>query len=297
MSVGCVINSALDAKSFQVSSQERPPAIQGLIDESFAVRVLPLHQEMFKGTCVNYLFWGQSKDYIFDDHDSPGSAAGIKASKIAEEFANKQRFAVLDLGCGVGTFLQSLKERFPNVDVLGVSAADFRLTRYNSEGLQVPDAEYIVANLENLTQISALCGRKFDLIVSSVTFKHLSDPLGVLCQAYELLNENGILIVDQFRLNGISGEDYLRVFKEAGCNHVQAAPVAYKEANGNIRFHNQGAKDVECILTAEFPLQTKIRKVALEHLTLPIFYDLTKSTPATDLEQAHIFYTRESKSS
>jgi SAM-dependent methyltransferase len=294
MAVISSVYSSVEAKASQVSSRERPSAIQRLIDESFAVRVLPLHEEMFKGTYVNYLYWGQDKDYTFDNHDSPCSPVGITASKIAEEFVSKKKFAVLDLGCGVGTFLQSLKERFSNVDVLGITAADFRPTRYNNKGLKVPDAEYVVANLENLNQIPALKDRKFDLIVSSVTFKHLSDPLGVLCQAYDLLNEKGILIVDQFNLNGIPGEDYLRIFKEAGCNHIEATPVVYttRDAAGRISFHNDRSKEGEYILSSAFPHQTKIRKVALEHLTLPVYYDLSKSTPASDLDQAHIFYTR-----
>ncbi|MBS0649434.1 MAG: class I SAM-dependent methyltransferase [Verrucomicrobia bacterium] len=280
----------IEAKCFQVSAQARPAAIQHLIDESFSVRVLPLHNEMFKGACVNYLFWGQNQDYDFDE--GTPSVVGIKASKIAEEFAAKQKFAVLDLGCGVGTFLQSLKKRFQNVEVLGVSAADFRPTHYNREGIKVPDSEYVVANLENLTQIPALQGRRFDLIVSSVTFRHLSDPLGVLCQAYDLLNENGILIVDEFRLHGIPAEEYLKIFKESGC-HIEAAPVVYvtRDEKGQARFQSDKSQAGEYILSADFPHQTKIRKVALEHLSLPISYNTAKSTPATDQDQAHIFYS------
>ena len=125
MAVNLAAYSSVAAKSFQVSSQERPPAIQRLVDESFTVRVLPLHQEMFKGGIMNYLCWGQSKDYTFDDNDSQCSPLGITASKIAEEFASKKRFAVLDLGCGVGTFLQGLKERFPNVEVFGGQCGRF----------------------------------------------------------------------------------------------------------------------------------------------------------------------------
>lgn len=281
--------SVSEVKPFQVSAEARPAAIQHLIDESFASRVLPLHKEMFEGTCVNYLDVGQHQDYIFDDGTC--SVEGIKASKIAEEFAAKQKFSVLDLGCGVGTFLQSLKKRFNNVEVLGISAADFRPTRFNTQGVEVPNSEYVVANLENLNQIPALQGRKFDLIVSSMTFRHLSDPLGVLCQAYDLLNENGILIVDQFCLNGIPAEDYLKIFKKAGCN-MEAAPVVYitRDEKGQIQFPGDKSKVGEYILSKEFPEQTKIRKVALQHLSLPVYYDVAKSTPATVQDQAHIYY-------
>ncbi|NGX37072.1 MAG: Trans-aconitate 2-methyltransferase [Chlamydiae bacterium] len=272
MSFSSNCSPCVNTNSFRVSSRERPAEAQLLIDESFEVRVLPLHQGMFEGRSIHYLYWGQDKDYTFID--SQGSVAGIKASKIAEEFASKKKFAVLDLGCGVGSFLQGLKERFPNVKVMGVTAADFRPTRYNSEGLKIPDEEYVVANLENLNQIQALKGEKFDFIVSSVTFRHLSDPLGVLCQAYDLLNENGVLLVDDFRLNGISEDEYLEIFKEAGCK--------------NLEIQTFGASAVEI-------KQTKIRKVGFDRLCLPVSYDLSKSTKASDLEQANIFYTRDVK--
>lgn len=296
MSVKSVSCPDVYSSSFQVSSKERPPAIQHLIDESFTVRVLPLHQEMFNGRCCNYLCWGQFKDYTFQD--SERSIAGTTALKIAQEFASKERFAVLDLGCGVGTFMQSLKERFTNVDVIGVTAADFRPTIYNSEELKIPDEEYVVANLENLDRIPALHGRKFDLIVAAVTIRHLSDPLRLLCRAYDLLNKNGILIVDDFHLNGITGQEYLEMFKEAGCDEVEIQPAArmVKDEKGNYRIQRNSSSDQESsyiMLSDDHPDQTKIRKTALEHLCLPIYYDLAKSTRASDLEQTHIFYTRD----
>jgi len=220
---------------------------------------------MFEGRLHNYLYWGQEKDYVFANQNS----TFITASKIAEEFASKKKFAVLELGCGAGGFLQGLKERFANIEVMGITAADFRQTRYNRDKFEIPDEEYIVGNLENLNWHPALSGRKFDFIVASTTFRHLSDPLAVICQAYDFLEENGVLLVDEFCLNGISEDEYSEIFKEAGCENI------------------------EVLTFGSSALQTKIRKVALNHLCLPLQYDLSRSTQASpNLDQAHIFYKR-----
>ena len=265
----------VNINSFLVSSDIRPPEVQELIDESFKIRTLPLHELMFKGESDNYAYVGIERDYVFYGEAiiqtkysiSKKSPILTKASKIAKEFAAKEKFLVLDLGCGVGGFLQGLKERFSNVEVMGMTAADFRPTRYNSEHLAISDKEYIVGNLENLIEHPAMQGKKFDLIVSNMTFRHLVDPLGTICQAYELLSENGILLVDTFQLNGISVDDqYPEIFKQAGCEHIEL--VIYWDL----------------AMT-----QTKIRKVALQHLRLPVAYDLDKSTKADEKNRAHTF--------
>lgn len=258
-----------NTSSFRISSEKRPEAIQQLIDESYEVRVLPLHQGMFEDRFMNYMHWGQNDDYEFND--SERSVVGTTASKIAEEFKSKEKFAVLDLGCGLGGFLQGFKKRFSNAEVIGVTAADFRSTRFDKGTFRIPDEEYIVANLENLNQVEALKNKKFDLIVASTTFRHLSDPLGVICQAYDLLNENGILIVDNFHLRGISQDAYSEVFKEAGC------------------------KDFEIQTSGDDVDQVKIRKVGMNCLRLPVRYDLSKSTKADENKQAEIFYSRDVK--
>lgn len=256
-----------------VSGKERDAKVQQLIDDSFQVRVLPLHQEMFDMKFHNYLYVG-SADYTFEDRNA--SLQGQSALKLAEQFSNK-RFDVLDLGTGNGRFLKSLKDRFNNVNVLGATAADFRNTRYASSEFTIPDNEYVVGNIENLNSLPSLQGKKFDFIVSHVTFRHLSDPIGVICQSYEFLKPDGLLILDDFRLNGISGEDYANAFQKAGCASVEIFPEAYIKVNDVAR------------RILDKPLTTIIRK-ATEHLNLPIYYDLERSTPADSDHQAQIFY-------
>lgn len=132
----------------QITWKDRDTRIQQLVDESFQVRVLPLHQNMFDSKCGNYLYWG-SKDYTFEDKKR--SLIGQSALNLAEQFSNQDRFSVLDLGTGNGHFLKSLKDRFSNVNVVGVSAADFRTSHYGSDEFKIPDEEYVVGNIENLS--------------------------------------------------------------------------------------------------------------------------------------------------
>jgi SAM-dependent methyltransferase len=257
-----------------VSWKERDARVQQLIDESFQLRVLPLHKGMFESKYHNYLFVG-SEEYTFDDREM--SLVGQSAIEIAEQFSKKERFDALDLGTGNGRFLKSLKDRFNNVDVLGVTAADFRDTRYASNAFRIPDEEYVVGNIENLNQLPSLQDRKFDFITSHVTFRHLSDPVGVICQAYEFLKPNGLMILDEFTLNGISGEEYVNAFKNAGCHEVEIVPECHVEIDG-----------IRRRILAK-PLTTSIRKTT-DHLDLQLHYDLTRSTRADADHQAQIFY-------
>ena len=262
------------SESLRVSGEARDPRIQQMIDESFKIRTLPLHEKMLKGECLNYLCWG-SLDYTFNDRKY--SILGLKASEIAEEFAGKESFDVLDLGTGNGLFLKGMKDRFKNVSVLGISAADCR-SRNGIDEAKVPNEEYIVANLENLNQISALKDRKFDFIVSSMTFMHLCDPIGTICQVYERLKPNGIFVIDRFKLNGINGQDYIKIFEDSGCKDVEIMPKKYIKLGGQL-FPNE----------FNDPLQTIIRKTT-EHLKPSLYYDLESSTKADSDNQAHIFY-------
>lgn len=105
----------------------------------------------------------------------------------------------------------------------------------------------------------------------------MSDPIGVICQSYELLKQDGLLILDDFDLNGITGEDYVNAFKNAGCDGVEIFPEPYFKIN-----------DI-AVCTLEKPMTTVIRKTT-EHLNLPLYYDLDRSTKADIDHQAQIFY-------
>jgi ubiquinone/menaquinone biosynthesis C-methylase UbiE len=273
-------------KDFKVSYENRNAKIQEIIDESFKVYVTPLHEKMIQGQRWNYREFGTEK-YEFIDPQDPNRL--VYSSKFLEKFAKNAKFSVLDLGTGNGRFIAGLKEMFTNVVVMGVSAADFRSgysdARYIGIGgawvIGNPDIkvdtlsenEYVVGNIENLSSLPQLKNKKFDLVISHMTFMHLSDPLGAMCQAYEMLNPQGKLLIDDFKLNGLedSQKEYEKLFNQTNC---QLTTPQITSTWGD------QAK----------PRTTEIKKLAEGYLNLSVRYDLEKSTRADKNQKAQIFY-------
>ena len=112
----------------------------------------------------------------------------------------------------------------------------------------------------------------FDLVISHMTFMHLSDPLGVMCQAYEMLKPQGELVVDDFRVNGLRGRNNFKaLFTQTNCE-VKIPP-------------KQSPWPDE-----DKPRITVIQKLAEGRLNLPVIYDLEESTRAAEVHRAEIFY-------
>lgn len=97
---------------------------------------------------------------------------------------------VLDIGCGRGIFLRQISSIYPQVEAYGISAYNFSETDMHSP----VKIHYEVGDAHNLARI--LRGIRFDLIVSVFAMNYMIDPLAVLKQAYHLLRERGIILID-----------------------------------------------------------------------------------------------------
>lgn len=97
---------------------------------------------------------------------------------------------VLDIGCGKGIFLKELSSIYPQVEAYGISAHDFSDKDMSSSSKM----HYEVGDAHNLARIFRGIG--FDLIVSVFAMNYMVDPLAVLKQAYHLLRERGIILID-----------------------------------------------------------------------------------------------------
>jgi ubiquinone/menaquinone biosynthesis C-methylase UbiE len=142
------------ANDFHVSHENRSKEIQEIIDESFKVYVQPLHEQLVAGELLHYREFG-TEDYEFIDPED--SKACIRSSKFVEKFAKDAPFSVLDLGAGNGRFIAGLKEKFKNVVVMGVSAADFR-SGYSDFGYAQAKGAWIIGdpNIKNLMEFLIL---------------------------------------------------------------------------------------------------------------------------------------------
>lgn len=215
----------------------RPAAIETLINEAFAVNA-SLSRANPDAPNHHYRTFGK-KEYFYRGsyHTISSTLLFLAYSKI------KKQFNVLDIGTGNGELLHFINRRFPHIQVTGLSAKEMR------EDIHIPDHQYILGNAEQLMKIPLINNKKFACIVSSNTFLHLLDPLGAIIEAYEALEDDGILMIDNFSLPGLKnlGEKLFSYLRSQGY-HV--------DSSGAFDF------DIGCIF---------IRKT-IPHLIFPVSY-------------------------
>ena len=172
--------------------KSRPTAITTLIEQKFAVTAT-LCREHPVAANIQYRSFGRS-DYYFH---IPGHDISSR-QLITALCENKREIHLLDIGTGNGDLLININQQFSNVHAIGISAKDMR------EPTAIPDEQYIVGNTEFLSDNPRINNKKFDCILSRNTFIHLTDPLGTLIQAYELLADDGILVIGDLLISGLN---------------------------------------------------------------------------------------------
>lgn len=109
---------------------------------------------------------------------------------------------ILDVGTGDGQLLKFVTEHNSHVRPHGISAHEFR-TQSNIAKHQADGIDLKIRNAETLSNYTQ--PNSYDAIVSRETMIHLIDPLGSLAQMYEAVKPGGIILLDSFDINGISG--------------------------------------------------------------------------------------------
>jgi len=91
---------------------------------------------------------------------------------------------LLDVGCGVGIFMQNLKEIGWNA--IGVDMSDASVEHAKSRGLKVK-----LGKIEDMK----LKSNSFDVITLFQTIEHIEDPIKTLKKIYSLLRKDGLLVI------------------------------------------------------------------------------------------------------
>ena len=95
---------------------------------------------------------------------------------------------LLDVGCGDGTFLYRLKQRFPALEVAGIDfsvAAKEGAPESLRAALQVGDVEKLTEHYETSS---------FDAVVSCEVLEHVEDPSAVLSGITQVLKPGGVAV-------------------------------------------------------------------------------------------------------
>jgi len=149
---------------------------------------------------------------------------------------------LLELGCGCGRIFRSILQNFSAYfDGIAVDA---------KKPTALSESQYVIGNAEMISEIPELYDNKFKVIFSRATFRHFVDPLRAIIDAYEKLEEGGILLIDQVIFSGLHG--------------YEKALLHWLNTNGYIAFADVSMQ--RGVFNHFMIIKTK------EQLELPIFY-------------------------
>ncbi len=126
--------------------------------------------------------------------------------------SKKPDFYFIDIGSGVGALSLNLINRIDEDDEIvrfSTKMHFINLSLNNNRYPEKEDSKCILTYFNDIDANNLISGlgskslhlqNQVDFIFSSMCFCHLADPLGTFTQAYDLLSENGIMILDCFEL-------------------------------------------------------------------------------------------------
>lgn len=107
----------------------------------------------------------------------------------------KNKFAILELGCGSGELINAIAERFSALNK--IVAVDF----FNRPEKLDKKVEFIRQDIENLN----LSG-SFDLVILNQVLEHIRNPLGLLENVKRNLNSHGRILIVVPNRSGFNNE-------------------------------------------------------------------------------------------
>jgi ubiquinone/menaquinone biosynthesis C-methylase UbiE len=100
----------------------------------------------------------------------------------------------LDLGCGNGSLIFKLKDKFS--ELYGVDISPSRIKETEERARSISDSQKFHFIVSNLNEKIPLPDKMFDAITCVATLEHLFDPYFVIDEIYRLLRPDGILILE-----------------------------------------------------------------------------------------------------
>ncbi len=110
------------------------------------------------------------------------------ASKTKENLDKNKRYKILDFGCGTGIFGLELLDYAS--ELIGLDTSEGMLAAFDNK---IKNLDHVSTKLLNLEKEDI--NESFDLIISSMAFHHLIDPLKIVHKMKNILNPEGMLII------------------------------------------------------------------------------------------------------
>lgn len=128
------------------------------------------------------------------DVDKTGKHARGQYKYVLNELQQLDFQKILDVGCGTGEILKSIKERYSFVQLYGLDISEEMLKQANDK--LKGTATLILGDAENIT----LETNSFDLLLCTDSFHHYPNPQQAISEFYRVLkHEKFLLIADYWK--------------------------------------------------------------------------------------------------
>lgn len=129
--------------------------------------------------------------YYNDDGTVKEEAADFSNRIVMIEHHVLKRGKILEIGAARGNFLKVMKERGWEVDGIEISKDAVLLSK------QINDIDLFCGTMEEFTS-----NEKFDVICMYQTLEHVPNPEIIIRKSYEMLNKNGIILIEVPNIKG-----------------------------------------------------------------------------------------------
>ncbi len=101
---------------------------------------------------------------------------------------NNKNIKILDLGCGPGELISELSEEFNNAEITGIDFSEKMLEISNKRN---PTATHLKMDASELNKLDD----RYDIIICTHSLPYYKEPKDVFKQLYNLLKEDGKILV------------------------------------------------------------------------------------------------------
>lgn len=143
-------------------------------------------------------YFSRKSDVVIDDYDG---------WLLSYQNLLTSGSSVLDLGCGSGADIETLKKYG-----LKVTAADFSKCAIDFVKKNFSEIE---TSCFDMTQTFPYKNNTFDIIISDLSLHYFSwkDTKGIICEMYRVLKTNGVLIARVHSIKEIEANNFLQLEK------------------------------------------------------------------------------------
>lgn len=157
--------------------------------------------------------------------------AKISSDAIREYLVDTKNKKAIDFGCGTGLIGMDLLNNFASIVFLDASQNMINQIKQKISNLNIQNADTICFDIEKDNRLNLHA----DFIFMAQVLLHISNIKLILSRLYEVLNENGRLIIVDFNKNnqivsdlvhnGFDQEELAEIMTEIGYKNIQTKTI------------------------------------------------------------------------